>query len=104
MIRYGVDFPPDESPSPITQADRERWLAASANLRVHDGCGCGLCPSIDFGPIPDDADRYVLEASTPESLVLLFIDDDKPSYLEIAPYGEEAVGLPSPDELTFPTP
>lgn len=88
-------------------ADRERWLAMVDDLSVHGVCGCGTCPTIDlaykgvFGDPAKADSRMVLEASVQHALVLLLIDDDVPSCLEVAPTDELSVALPSPDEINF---
>ncbi len=82
------------SDASIAQSDRERWAGQVA--RVHGTCGCGSCPSIELAP-SDEADsagpsrRTVLEASTDDAFLLLFIDDDRPTYLELAPFGDDPI-------------
>ncbi|WP_163187875.1 hypothetical protein [Cellulosimicrobium sp. SL-1] len=75
-------------------ADRGRWLAQVDAVRVHGTCACGACPTIDLGdddgPVPAQGPRVVLEAGTDRFLLLLFVDDDRLSCLELAPVGDEA--------------
>ncbi|WP_157579739.1 MULTISPECIES: hypothetical protein [unclassified Plantibacter] len=84
------------SDASIAQSDRERWAGQVAAAKVHGTCGCGSCPSIELAP-SDEADsagpsrRTVLEASTDDAFLLLFIDDDRPTYLELAPIGDDPI-------------
>jgi hypothetical protein len=77
------------------------------DLSVDKTCDCGTCPTIDlaYRGTPIDAEetdsRTVLEASAPDAMVLLFIDDDIPSCLEVAPLGDDPVALSSPDDIVF---
>lgn len=86
----------------VTAADRGRWLAQLRHTRAGNSCGCGTCPSIELmdpdGSTPDETSptRIILETSTPEWLLLLFIDDDQLSYLELAPFSDLPV-LEFPD-------
>lgn len=79
----------------IAASDRERWAGHLPGVMVHGTCGCGTCPSIDL--TPDSGDRptptrqTVLEASTSNVFLLLFIEDDRPTYLELAPFGDEPI-------------
>lgn len=79
----------------IAASDRERWAGQLAGLMVHGTCGCGTCPSIgltpDSGDRPTTARQTVLEASTSNAFLLLFIEDDRPTYLELAPFGDEPI-------------
>lgn len=75
-------------------ADRLRWREQVATVRVGRACGCGTCPSIelvdDRGRSPDDhGSRVVLSAGAPGAVILLFVDDDRLSYLELAPVDEQ---------------
>ncbi|MCB7137557.1 hypothetical protein LGQ04_13500 [Cellulosimicrobium marinum] len=94
MIRSGTR---DEPVDPERDAlDRRRWLAQVADVRVHGTCGCGSCPTVDLGdatgPAPTGGPRVVLGAELDDALVLLFVDDDRPSCLELAPL----------DDATYP--
>lgn len=93
-----------------TDADRARWRGLVDRLRVSATCACGTCPSIDLalaapankpapkvssaGTTPDTAAaatsrRVVLEGFTPGAFLLLFIDDDVPTLLELAPIDDK---------------
>lgn len=105
MILHAPAFDPVfDEPS---AGDRARWLAMVQDLSVHEMCDCGTCPTIDLAykgvsSDPKDADsRMVLEAGVEDAIVLLFIDDDVPSCLEVAPLGDDPVLLPTPSEITF---
>ncbi len=90
-----------------TEADRARWLTMVDDLSVDKMCDCGTCPTIDLaykGTVVEAEEtdsRTVLEASAPDALMLLFIDDDIPSCLEIAPLDDGPVALPRPEEIFF---
>lgn len=92
----------------VTDTDRAGWRAQVAQTRAGRRCGCGSCPSVELtdlaGVTPDmDVSRVVLEASTTEALLLLFIDDARLSYLELAPLDETSHGrFPAPQHLEFP--
>ena len=109
LIRHGYD--PN---CHVAESSRERWLAKLDSTQVCGECGCGLCPSIELitGAAAGDrardtsvlGPRVVLGAGIRDgvAIVLLFIDDDQPSFLEISPMGEEAVALPAVQDLRFP--
>jgi hypothetical protein len=93
LLARGTAFGSDES---ITESDRERWVEHVAAAMVQGTCGCGSCPSIDLAPgaEADSASpgrRTVLEASTADAFLLVFIDDDRPTYLELAPFGDDPI-------------
>ena len=90
MIDHATCSYPDEG---VEDADRGRWRAQLATTRVGGRCGCGSCPSIELtstaGVSPQmTGSRVVLEAQADEAFLLLFIDDDQLSYLELAPMGD----------------
>lgn len=91
----------------VTEEDRARWLAQVAQTRAGRRCGCGSCPSFDLtdlaGATPDmDDSRVVLEASTTGALLLLFVDDGRLSYLELAPLDDQSYGqFPDPRDVQF---
>lgn len=105
MIRHAHSF--DAEWGEPSLADRQRWLAMVDDLSVHGICGCGTCPTINLAhkgvPVEwrEEGPRMVLEADIQDALVLLFIDDDVPSCLEVAPLDEASVALPSPEEINF---
>ena len=78
----------------VTAADRGRWRATVDATRVGRPCGCGTCPSVelvdlDGGERGSELSRVVLAGDVPGALVLLFVDDDLPSYLELAPLEDD---------------
>ncbi len=86
--------------------DRRRWLAQVDATQVLGTCGCGTCPTIDLAVtgIPDAsaAPRVVLEGEVDRALVLLFVDADRLSYLELAPLDDtDFLELPPAGELRF---
>lgn len=93
-----------------TKADRTRWLGQAAETFVSGVCGCGACPSIVLSdakgrtPGPDCARRVILEAEAADGHLLLFIDDDQLSYLELAPLKDEPVlKFPDLEDTTLAT-
>ncbi|AQX81158.1 hypothetical protein BWO91_15315 [Plantibacter flavus] len=90
----------------VAASDRERWAGQLPGVMVHGTCGCGTCPSIDL--TPDSGDRptptrqTVLEASTSNAFLLLFIEDDRPTYLELAPFCDEPITeFPPVEDVQF---
>lgn len=86
----------------VTDEDRARWLMQVPHTRAGRGCDCGTCPSIELndtaGATPDmQHSRVVLEAGTTGALLLLFIDDDHLSYLELAPLDDGTTFQQFPD-------
>ena len=78
---------------PVSYEARKRWLGQVATARAGDMCACGTCPSItledEHGYTPTGGRRVVLSAGHPDASLLLFIDGDRLSYLELAPHGDE---------------
>ena len=92
LIEEGADL---SSGVEITAAERAAWLSQVAATFAGARCACGMCPSIELvdadGRSPEcDQRRVVLEASTDDAVLLLFIDDDRLSYLELAPIDPDA--------------
>ncbi len=90
MVERGTTSPEDPSP---TADDRARWLAQVAGTSAGRRCGCGGCPSVELtdaeGTTPTgERSRVVLSGETPGAMVLLFVDDDRLSHLELAPTGD----------------
>jgi hypothetical protein len=89
---------------PVTDADRARWLEQVPSTLAGRACDCGTSPSIELTDAtgrnarPTDG-RVVLEASAPDALLLLFVDDDRLSYLEVAPMDDDPVVLPDADDV-----
>lgn len=105
MIRHASPFDSESEPPSIT--DRARWLAMIKDLSVHRLCGCGTCPTIDlaYKGVPVESGEHttgtILEAGIREAMILLFINNDIPGCLEVAPINDEPVALPSPEEIRF---
>ncbi|WP_264030452.1 hypothetical protein [Cellulosimicrobium sp. SH8] len=104
MVREGARGEP-VSPAQDSE-DRRRWLAQVDAVRVVGTCGCGMCPTIDLAVpgVPDAtaAPLVVLEAGVDRALVLLFVDADLLSCLELAPLDDTRfVELPPANELRF---
>ena len=74
-------------------------------LSVGKLCDCGKCPSfqllVDGSEVPPSQDPIILEAFISDGIVMLFIDDGQPSYLEIAPNLDVKVDLPPESALIF---
>ena len=89
----------------ITADDRKRWLAQVPSTHAGARCRCGICPSIDLtdeaGTTADSDDRVVLEASAEGAMLLLFVDDGRLSYLELAPLDDDVSFAEFPDPSTF---
>lgn len=88
-----------DPPEPISTERRQLWEGRLSEVVVTNECECGTCPSVgmrpglrdederrdDKGGGGDWTDRVVLTAGTAGAMLLLFIDDNIPSYLELAP-------------------
>ncbi len=89
----------------ITADDRKRWLAQVPSTHAGARCRCGTCPSIELtdeaGTTADSDDRVVLEASAEGAMLLLFVDDGRLSYLELAPLDDDVSFAEFPDPSTF---
>ncbi|GAA4117819.1 hypothetical protein [Enteractinococcus coprophilus] len=84
---------------------RHELHAMIDRLSVGKLCDCGKCPSfqlrVDGQEVqPSDA-PIILEAFIPEGIVMLFVDDGKPSYFEVAPNLDVKVDLPLESALIF---
>lgn len=105
MIDHAARFDPDNFNNSVEDAERERWRAQLVTARAGRPCGCGSCPSIELtdaaGVSPKmTSRRVVLDAETDGAMVMLFIDDDRLSYLELAPTGDRAfAAFPDPTDI-----
>jgi hypothetical protein len=94
-----------DSDDRVKEADRARWRAQLATTRAGRPCGCGTCPSIELtdavGISPEmTKSRVVLDVATDKAMLLLFIDDDRLSYLELAATDEQTFAeFPNPAEM-----
>ncbi|RBP67226.1 hypothetical protein DFO66_102279 [Brevibacterium sanguinis] len=90
---------------------RAVWAANLANTVVSDTCACGKCPSIALA-LPDDTPRYahdaerssfILDAVSGSAIVVLFVENDVPVYLELVPpFDAEAIEeFPTAESLVF---
>ena len=90
MVESAEPFAGDPAP---TFEERARWRSQLAGAHAGTPCGCGTCPSIELtdenGITPSGGNRVVLEGATPGASLLLFIDGDRLSYLELAPHGDD---------------
>ena len=104
-------------PEPISNEQRQIWECRLGEVMVTSRCDCGTCPSIgmrpqnrldderrdDQGGDGDYSERVVLTAGSPGAMLLLFIDDDYPSYLELAPIdeGQSFTDFPEPETVSI---
>ena len=129
MIRLATT-PPDEAdyaeftaeqrrgwdpPTPISNEQRQTWEGRLGEVVVTSHCDCGTCPSVGMRPLSriddgqrddqgsdgDWSQRVVLTAGAPGAMLLLFIDDDYPSYLELAPIEDDLsfTEFPEPESI-----
>lgn len=84
---------------------RQELLGTLDRITVGSPCECSKCPSvqllIDGQAVPAGTAQVILQAFISEGIVMLFIDDDLPSYLEIAPNPDVELELPTQDALIF---
>lgn len=84
---------------------RQELLGTLERITVGTPCECSKCPSvqllIDGQVVPAGTSQVILQAFISEGIVMLFIDDDVPSYLEIAPNPDVELDLPTQDALIF---
>ncbi len=102
MVDTAVPFVGDP---PLQAGARDRWRLLITTAQAGRRCGCGSCPSNELedehGRTPTGGRRVVLNASHPKASLLLFIDDDRLSYLELAPLGDDVFEyFPLVSELT----
>lgn len=106
-----------DPPTTITRQQRLVWESSLAEVVVTNPCDCGHCPSIgmrpvlrvddesrdDTGGLGDFTKRIILNAAVNSFMLLLFIDDDSPSYLELAPTEEtqRVSEFPSSEAIEF---
>lgn len=106
MITSAKASDPDRLKGTVAWRNWRRDLYEMINrLSVGRLCDCGKCPSfqllVDGHEVPPSKDPIILEAFISDGIVMLFIDDGKPSYLEIAPNLDVKVELPSQSALIF---
>lgn len=84
---------------------RQQLHKTLGRISVGAACDCGKCPSvqllIDGQQVPAGKSQVILEAFVSDGIVMLFIDDDLPSYLEIAPNLDVELELPNENALIF---
>jgi hypothetical protein len=94
VLRFMVDnAQPFADDPPVSAVARGLWRDAIPVTQATDYCGCGLCPSIELadeaGRTPIGEHDVVLNASHPKGYLLLFIDHNRLSYLDFAPWDDE---------------
>lgn len=99
----------------LSTQQRKAIAARVPELKVYKHCGCGTCPTVYLtaGEEPPEPRRdangkavpqvssYVLTADCPGAMVLLHIEGGIPVELEVAPFDDQKVELPWPDQLLF---
>ena len=105
MVEHAQPLDAGGSDDVVEDADRARWRAQLTTTRAGRPCDCGSCPSIELTGTAGTrsettGSRVVLEAQTDEAVLLLFVDDDRLSYLELAPTGDRTFAeFPAPTDL-----
>ncbi len=90
---------------------RTVWAANLSNTVVSETCPCGTCPSIAL-TLPGDTPRYaydaerssfILDAVAESAIVVLFVENDVPVYLELVPpfNATEVDEFPAAESLVF---
>lgn len=92
----------------VSTKQRDYLIQLLPFLRVTGTCGCGNCPSVYLHPVgewpePVDTCDCVLDSWTEDdpAMVMLFIENGLPTFLEVAPFGDFSVPLPDADALRF---
>lgn len=82
---------------------RQELLKSVDKLTAGAACDCGKCPSVELRmedqPASAGSVRVILEAFVADGLVMLYVDGDQPSYLEIAPNLDVHLDLPDEKAL-----
>lgn len=103
MIDLAAPFEGDS----VSAEDRTRWRAQLPQTFAGETCGCGTCPSIELtdvnGNKPDtDSEQVILVAGCNGAILMLFIHEDRPAYMELAPPSNTPIlEFPHPDEINF---
>ena len=106
-----------DPPKPISNEQRQTWEGRLGEVVVTSHCDCGTCPSVGMRPLicSDDeqrddeggdgdwSQRVVLTAGISGAMLQLFIYDDYPSYLELAPIDDHRsfTEFPAPGTIAF---
>ncbi|AKK07344.1 hypothetical protein CMUST_15275 [Corynebacterium mustelae] len=110
VLEQIIRHAPPSMPNEITVSSKQRdyLIQLLPFLRVTGTCGCGYCPSVYLHPTGDwpkpvETCSYVLDSWTEDdpAMVMLFIENGIPTFLEVAPFGDFSVSLPDPDALRF---
>lgn len=115
-----ADFTPEQRqgwdpPEPISNEQRQIWEGRLGEVVVTSHCDCGTCPSVGMSPLSrigdeqrddqggdgDWSQRVVLTAGISGAMLQLFIDDDYPSYLELAPIDDDLSFTEFPEAETI---
>ena len=85
LIEHAVDF--DQNAPAVSTEQRARWRGRVAITLAYARCGCGNLPvrraGDASGATPTDGPRIVLSAYRGQETLLLFVDNDRLSYLEM---------------------
>lgn len=106
MIVSAKAADPDRFPDQTTWYRwRQELQEILPRVSVGQACDCGKCPSVqllvDGREVTASDERIILEAFVSQGLVMLYVDDNKPSYLEIAPNLDVHLELPNQSALIF---
>ena len=102
IVAFMIEQAPNFYDEEITPEMRTRWMNTLDSLKVTGQCNCGLCPSIKFQNLPTQTPKpYALEATTNNALILLYCDEEHPIELEVAPFEDVHVPLPTPNDVTL---
>ena len=105
---------PDRNREEVSPEQRARWLSHVPELLAGEKCACSTCPTISLTKekyqvwpgrvFASEKIQHVLEAGVRgrPALLLLFIDEDEPYDLELAPFNDSIFDeFPPVSELTF---
>ena len=97
VLTFMVDHAlPVAEKRPVRASVRERWRRSIPTIVAGPTCECGGCPSIDLvdgcSRTSQGGRNIVLSASSQKASVLLFIEHDRLSYLELAPHEDDIIG------------
>lgn len=110
VVEKIIRHAPPSMPNEITVSTKQRdyLIQLLPFLRVTGTCSCGCCPSVYLHPTGDwpqpvETFSYVLDSWTEDdpAMVMLFIENGLPTFLEVAPFGDFSVSLPDSDALRF---
>lgn len=88
----------------ITVEQRQNWRDQAGSVQVGGVYGCGKCPTIDLvdkNATEPAGRRIVLSGFRGDEGILLFIDGDRLSCLELYSHTDDVIDMfPRPNEIT----